>query len=58
MGDPLTPGHVVGRPRGRAAEPLDAGEERVDIGDGSTTTLDGPAPGSNPEIVADYQFGG
>ena len=32
--------------------------ERVDIGDGSTTTLDGPAPGSNPEIVADYQFGG
>jgi hypothetical protein len=32
--------------------------ERVDIDDGSTTTLDGPAPGSNPEIVADYQFGG
>jgi hypothetical protein len=32
--------------------------ERVAIDDGSSTTLDGPAPGANPEIVAEYQFPG
>jgi hypothetical protein len=32
--------------------------ERVAIDDGSSSTLDGPAPGANPEIVAEYQFAG
>ncbi len=30
--------------------------ERVDIGDGSTTTLDGPVRGGNPEMVSEYLF--
>lgn len=31
--------------------------ERVDIGDGSATTLEGPVAGGNPEITSDYMFG-
>jgi hypothetical protein len=30
--------------------------EEVSVGDGSAVTVDGPAPGGNPEIFSEYAF--